>query len=106
MPTTAIIISTGVALSYATAARYLLSGVHFHIGTFQLGIPAWSGPDLDWLGFIALLLGVGTTHFGIKRHSDYEALKAKNPHSITAATAEVTAQDVNVHQTKGAPDVG
>jgi hypothetical protein len=97
MPTTAVIITTGIVLSYLTAARYLLSGIHIHVGKFQAGFPAFN-PDGEWLLFVAALLGVGTTSFGIKRYSDHELQRARQPH-VKAQTAEVTADQVKVTQT-------
>lgn len=96
LPSTNAVIFNGMLIATLTAFRYLLSGVHvdLRIGTF--GFAEWA-PSGEWLLFVAAILGVGTTQFGIKRSTSAEYQATKAP-QVNARTAEVTADHVNVSE--------
>lgn len=96
------VVVTGITATLATAARYLLGGVH--VGPF--GFDAFN-PDGDWLVFCAAVMGVATTQFGIKRTTDADYQRAKNEGkattAVTAEQATVTGQNVAVNATEVQP---
>jgi hypothetical protein len=66
LPTTPIVILTGVALAFLTAFRYLLDGIAFGCTVktlVELKCASWT-PDGDWLLFVAGVIGF---NFAIKR---------------------------------------
>lgn len=55
LPTTVIVVLSGLTLAFLTAFRYLLSGI--------VGDGAWK-PDWEWLAFVAAVIGL---NYGVKR---------------------------------------
>jgi hypothetical protein len=97
MPSTNAVIFNGMLIATFTAIRYLLSGVHFDLKVGTFGFAEWT-PSGEWLLFVAAVLGVGTTQFGIKRSTSAEYQATKQP-QVNARTAEVTAEQVTVKET-------
>lgn len=62
LPSTNAVVACGILIALTTAARYQLSGVC--LGPLCIG--AWTPAD-SWLVFVAAVMGVATTQFGVKR---------------------------------------